>query len=153
MAIGEPSSAFLSAMMVKIYSRCVCECVCIKKKKKRGPLPSDREETVVRVCEGENARPSCSIREQGARPIVCDVLLLHQKRVRERERERKRGGPWLFSGWAECGVVCEVGRASVCTPPKHDKSLTEPKMSATLSFLTSLIAFFDREKERKYIYT
>ena len=45
--------------------------------------------------------------------------------------------------------MCEVGRASVCTPPKHDKSLTEPKMSATLSFLTSLIAFLDGGNERK----
>ena len=112
-------------------------------KKKRGPLPSDREETVVRVCEGETLAPPARS-ESKALGQLCDVyvLLLHQKRVRE--RERKRGGPWLFSWWAECGVVCvcEVGRASVCTPPKHDKSLTEPKMSATLSFLTSLIAFF-----------
>lgn len=89
------SSAAASAMTVKNL---------LERIKKNGGLCQATEEKPLCVCvcvwRGKRTlAPPARSESEGARPIVCDV---HQKRVREKERE---GGPWLFSGWAECGVV------------------------------------------------
>lgn len=75
-------------------------CLERKKERKRGLLPSDRGETVVRVWGEKRTLAPPARSESKALGQLYVMCCSCTKKEWERER-----GAWLFSGWAECGVV------------------------------------------------